>query len=504
METRATTWRAPGRPTLRRGDPAPAAVPETSPEPEGEALLTAVRLALLSVLAFLPVIACRWVFWDDSKNFLANPHFRGLGWTQIAWAWRATLLGVYQPLSWMLLEAEYSAWGLNPRGYHLVSLGLHAANVVALFAVTVAILWRCLPGLAAARPETVHRAAGLAVALFAVHPLRAESVAWVSAQPYLPSSLCGLLAVLAYLKAQEAGRSRRGTTIWLAVTLGLFVVAMLFKTVAISLPLLLLILDVYPLGRLGGSGARSWVGAGVRRVWVEKVPFLVVSLVFVAVAMQVRPRIPADLGSRLASAACAIWFYPAKTLVPLHLRVIYAPCVEASLQRPLYAVCAAGAVAFTAVVVLMWRRWPGLAAAWLSYLVILAPNSGLVRITSSVAADRYSYVASMGLVVLLAGLFCLWAGRRKPDRPRRPAVRLAGAGALAAVVLGLCVLSWFQTATWKAGLMLWTQAVDHGAADSVWPSTTWAIPTARSDCSTRLSTTSRRRPACGPISSCRT
>jgi hypothetical protein len=420
METRATTRRAPGRPTLRRGDPAPAAVPETSPEPEGEALLTAVRLALLSVLAFLPVIACRWVFWDDSKNFLANPHFRGLGWTQIAWAWRATLLGVYQPLSWMLLEAEYSDWGLNPRGYHLVSLGLHAANVVALFAVTVAILWRCLPGLAAARPVTVYRAAGLAVALFAVHPLRAESVAWVSAQPYLPSSLCGLLAVLAYLKAQEAGRSRRGTTAWLAVTLGLFVVAMLFKTVAISLPLLLLILDVYPLGRLGGSGARSWVGAGVRRVWVEKVPFLVVSLVFVAVAMQVRPRIPADLGSRLASAACAVWFYPAKTLVPLHLRVIYAPCVEASLRRPLYAVCAAGAVAFTAVVVLRWRRWPGLAAAWLSYLVILAPNSGLVRITSSVAADRYSYVASMGLVVLLAGLFCLWAGRRKPDRPGDP------------------------------------------------------------------------------------
>src|SRR5579859_7748057 len=119
--------------------------PPTETGTDSPAWLPAVRLGLLTVIAFLPVIGCGWVNWDDDGNFLHNPDFRGLAWANIVWAWKTALLGVYQPLGWMLLEAEYAAWGLNPRGYHIVSLVFHAANTAALYAVTVALLKRALP-----------------------------------------------------------------------------------------------------------------------------------------------------------------------------------------------------------------------------------------------------------------------------------------------------------------------------------------------------------------------
>ncbi|HVC93741.1 MAG TPA: hypothetical protein VND64_08625 [Pirellulales bacterium] len=107
---------------------------------------TAWRVAAVAVLAFLPVIAGKWVNWDDDTNFLNNPNFRGLGWQQIAWAWKTTLLGVYQPLSWTFLEVQYCLWGLDARGYHAVSLGLHAVNAVVLFFLCRMLVRIALPG----------------------------------------------------------------------------------------------------------------------------------------------------------------------------------------------------------------------------------------------------------------------------------------------------------------------------------------------------------------------
>ena len=106
-----------------------------------------VVLAAAVVAAFLPVSDNGFVQLDDDKNFEKNPFFRGLGREQVAWAWTTRLVGVYQPLGWMVLEAQYSAWGLDPRGYHLASLALHALITVALYALTVALIARCRPDL---------------------------------------------------------------------------------------------------------------------------------------------------------------------------------------------------------------------------------------------------------------------------------------------------------------------------------------------------------------------
>ena len=171
----------------------------------------------------------------------------------------------------MLFEAQYVFCQLDPRGYHLTSLLLQVANAVVLYVLTVALLVRCRTDSCLESPWTCSLSAGLATALFAVHPLRVEAVAWASCQPYLPCILFSMLAVLAYLRAFPTDSSPRWG--WLVGSFFLFVAALLFKAVAVSLPAVLLILDVYPLRRFP-DGTGRWFGASARRALLEKVPFV--------------------------------------------------------------------------------------------------------------------------------------------------------------------------------------------------------------------------------------
>ena len=172
-----------------------------------------IALAAVAAAAFVPALNNGFIAFDDDENFIDNAWFRGLGWSQIRWAWTTFLLGVYQPLAWMILELEYLLGGLNPRGYHLASIGMHAAVAVALFVLIVAILRRCgWPAIQDA-PREIHLqlAAALAAALFAVHPLRVEVVAWASCQPYLPCALFSILTILAHLRAHDEPAGAAGS-----------------------------------------------------------------------------------------------------------------------------------------------------------------------------------------------------------------------------------------------------------------------------------------------------
>ena len=246
------------------------------------------------------------------------------------WAWTTFWLGVYQPLAWLLFEVQYVFCQLDPRGYHLTSLLLQVANAVVLYALTVALLVRCRTDSCLESPWTCSLSAGLATALFAVHPLRVEAVAWASCQPYLPCILFSMLSVLAYLRAFRTDSSPRWG--WLAGSFLLFVAAMLFKAVAVSLPAVLLILDVYPLRRFPDETGR-WLGASARRALLEKVPFVMTSLLFMGLAIAAKPdsRFPVqhdDTLEGIARACYAIWFYILKTALPLDLIALYPLPVE--------------------------------------------------------------------------------------------------------------------------------------------------------------------------------
>ncbi len=405
----------------RRAAPASAAAPVTvsqdvdgswgpAPARDWRAWLVAVPLAIVVVVAFIPILNNGFVDWDDGLNFFNNPYYRGLGVAQWKWAWSTFWLGVYQPLAWLLFEAEYAIWGLDPRGYHLVSLLWHVANAVVLYGLTVTLLVRGRADGCLGSPWTCSLAAGLATALFMVHPLRVEVVAWASCQPYLPCALFAMLAVFAYLKASGPESSPRWG--WLVGSLALSVAAMMSKAPAVSLPAVLLILDVYPLRRLGGGPGR-WFGPSVRKVWWEKVPFVLLSLVFMALAIAAKREFHSvisieqhGLSPRIAQACYGTWFYIVKTVVPTDLMAVYPVPRRIDWFAPPFLASILGTVAVSVGLFLMRRRWPGLLAAWLSYLVILAPSSGLIRMSDQLAADRYSYLSMIGGVILAAAGFC--------------------------------------------------------------------------------------------------
>src|SRR3989442_12619979 len=135
--------------------------------------LAPLLIALVTFAAFRPAVQYVFVDWDDQRNFLENPHYRGLGWTQLRWMW-TTPLGHYIPLTWMTLGLDYLLWGMNPVGYHLTSLLLHAANAVVFFFVVRRILTRALPS-PSERGYALAVSAGVASLVFAIHPLRVES-----------------------------------------------------------------------------------------------------------------------------------------------------------------------------------------------------------------------------------------------------------------------------------------------------------------------------------------
>ncbi len=419
----------------------------TPPRPRPwTAPIAVVLLAMLVAVAFLPSLGNGWVDWDDTENYLENARFRGLGPDQLRWALSTYHVGVYQPLSWMICGAEYLAFGMDATGYHLVSLIFHALNAGLLFVLVRALVRRCRPGLAAGSPGAVEAGAFLATALFAVHPLRVEVVAWNSCQQYLPAASFAILAALAYLRAHPAdGPGRPG---WAAASGVLLLLGMLCKAAAIGVAGALVVLDFYPLGRLGGGPGRL-LGPRARGVWAEKVPFLAMAAYFSVQAVLAKtsnqslvPISQYGIAARIAHASFGVFFYPFKTFVPTRLCTnYYLPEGYNWYPWPGWPAIL-GLLAVSAAMVRIRSRRPATVAAWAAYLVLLAPSLGAIRIGSQYAADRYVYFASMPWTALLAGgLAALLA--------RGPAWRWGTIGTALALVAALGALSWGLTETWK-------------------------------------------------------
>src|SRR5438034_7059139 len=364
----------PQLPPRERGEPVPSALPQRR-----VSWLVPVLIALVTFIAFLPTLRNQFVDWDDFKNFLDNPYYRGLAWTQLRWMW-TTHLGHYIPLTWMTFGLDYLLWGMNPLGYHLTNLLLHSANGVVFFFVVCRILARALPGLSE-RGHALAVSAGVAALVFAIHPLRVESVAWATERRDVLSGLFYLLTILMYLWAYEFRARCRGWY-WLAVAV--FVCALLSKSMVVNLPVVLLILDVYPLRRLGG--AIGWWSEPARRVYVEKIPFVLLAGAASAIAVIAQFSVGAALSlaqlsmpGRLAISAYGLSFYLWKMVVPVNLSPLYPLPAEISLSALPFLHSYGVVVAITALAWTLRRRVPGLLAAWLAYVVVLSPVLGIFQ-----------------------------------------------------------------------------------------------------------------------------
>src|SRR5437867_2957474 len=194
----------------RRQGPEPVqTVVKTSSRAQGSMALTSAQecvqwlvpllVAFSTFAAFLPTLHNQFVAWDDGKNFLDNPRYRGLAWSQLSWMWTTLHMGHYIPLTWMTLGLDYLLWGTNPVGYHLTSLLLHTTNGVVFYFLVLRILTVALRS-PSERGHALTVSAGFAALLFAIHPLRVESVAWATERRDVLSGLFYLVTILVYLQ----------------------------------------------------------------------------------------------------------------------------------------------------------------------------------------------------------------------------------------------------------------------------------------------------------------
>jgi tetratricopeptide (TPR) repeat protein len=406
-----------------------------------------VLAALAAFLAFLPALDADFQDMDDAANLVDNPGYRGLGPAQLRWMFTAFLGGHYIPLTWMSFGSDYLLYGMAPWGYHLSNLLLHSANAALFFLLSLHLLKKALPD---ADRAALEFGALFAALHFGVHPLRAESVCWVTERRDV---LCGFFFLCsALLHFRRIDREGRGGG---AASLACFVLALLSKVSALALPVVLLAADACPLGRLpGGRGLRSWEAWGP--LLREKLPYFALSAAaaaaaFIAQSHQQTGLISLEglgLSSRLTQAFYGLTFYVRSTLWPGAL----SPMVE--LHPPLdlfefrFAASAAGAAAVAAWGFLRLRRGkPALAAAILSYFAMIFPVLGFFQNGAQMVADRYSYLACLSWPLLAAG----WLARRR-----------AGAAlglVCAAYLLALGVRANAQARIWRDPNTLWDHAL---------------------------------------------
>ena len=415
----------------------PAETPPPSPARVPVDVLVALSLAAVTLLVFSPALGNGWVDYDDDRNFLTNPHYRGLGPAQLRWMLTGAIMGHWTPVTWLTHGVDYVLWGMNPLGYHLGNLLLHAGNVALVYALALRLLGTALPKEA---PLARRLGAGVTALLFGLHPLRAESVAWITERRDVLAAMFFLLALLAWLRF--AGERRRG---FYLASLGLFALGLLSKSMVVSLPLVLLILDVYPLRRLD---PQAWRAPAARAVLLEKVPYLVLTAIIVAItsavmASTVRVTSLALYGpaARVAMATYSLAFYPWKTLAPLDLMPMYELPVGVSLLQPRFLVPALAIAVVTLVLLGLRRVWPAGLAAWLAYAVMLAPVSGLAHAGPQLVADRFSYLPSLAPALLVGAGMVLATRRAQLGR----VVLLA----LGVWIASMAALTWSQVQAWR-------------------------------------------------------
>jgi protein O-mannosyl-transferase len=428
-------------------------------------LLLGILVAAWVCLVFTPVLGDGFVNWDDHAMFVENPYHRG-GWpARLRGAWTKSVLGEYMPVTWMTYAVDRSLWNLDPAGYHLTSLLLHAATALSVYVLARHLL---RDALGAGEPEeTADLSVGAAVAAlaFGVHPLRVEAVAWVSARGTILGGLLLVLAVLVYVEGAERGRQQgRVGRPWLLGSLLLFAASLLARATGLVLPAILVVLDIYPLRRLGSG--RGWFERASWPVWSEKVAFGVVGALAVPMGFLARGRDSMafwsggyDPGVAVARAIHSGAFYVWKSVGVGTLSPVYAMPKPSAPMLGAVVLSGVTLLALTGLLLAVRRRWPGVLTAWVVYGILLLPLSGIVpfgRLRS--VADRYTYVACMGLAIVAGGAVVLALRAWRQGRLGRTEIALVAIGTLT-VLLGWSVLSWRETAVWRDSVTLWSRAV---------------------------------------------
>jgi protein O-mannosyl-transferase len=444
------------QPTSLAGDGAAA---DSSPAglPPVKLVRVSTFLVLLVLLTWLPVLKNEFIFLDDSDYVFANPHVQsGLTWAGTAWAFTSTVGGNWHPVTWLSHMLDCQWYGLRPWGHHLTNVLWHTANTLLLF-------------LALERMTGARRRSFFVAALFGLHPMHVESVAWVAERKDVLSTFFWMLTLLAYTryaqKQASAGNQTApagaavpilGFRLWTldyALALLCFVLGLMSKPMLVTLPFVLLLLDYWPLQRL--STLNPQPSAFKRLVW-EKAPFFLFALVVCVVTLRfqtsaggMRPLNSFSLLMRAENAPVACVRYLGKLFWPADLPFFY----PHPGHWPMVTVLAAAAL-LLAVSLAAWRtrrHHPYVLTGWCWYVGTLVPVIGLVQVGYQSMANRYSYVPFIGVFISLA-----WTAEAVTRRWR---YRLPILSALAGAVILACIpATRRQIGYWKNSEVLFQYA----------------------------------------------
>lgn len=403
-----------------------------------------LALALLAALPYVQTAGFGFVHLDDGAYVFENPRVQeGLSWSTVRWAFTTGENATWHPLTWLAHALDFELFGLWAGGHHLSNVAMHALSSALLFLVL-----RSLTGGSAAK-ETRSTACSFFVALlFAVHPAHVESVAWISERKDTLSAFFWMLTLAAY-----AGYVHRGGLWRYGLVLLAFACGLMAKPMVVTLPCVLLLLDYWPLGRIG----QEWPPRRLAVLAAEKAPLLALSLGASVVTVITQKQAGAvsgvdglPMGWRIENAVESYFQYLSKTLFP-HDLVAHYPHPLGTTPWPVLAGMGAALFAITAAALLFVRKAPWLVVGWLWFLGVLFPVIGIVQVGTQAMADRYTYLPQIGLGICIA-----WTAAAAFQRWKAP--RWLPAGAMALLALWWGGYAYQQAQTWRDTLTLWLHA----------------------------------------------
>ena len=421
-----------------------------------QTVVVCLLIALITAGVYWPVAKQGFINFDDPDYVSGNPRVQaGLTLGSVQWAFTSFYASNWHPLTWLSHMLDCQIYGLRPGGHHVTSLLLHVVNSLLLFGLLKRLtgaFWR----------------SALVAALFALHPLHVESVAWVSERKDVLSAFFFMLTLWAYARYAEVQSPKSkvqslNSGVWYVAALVLFALGLMSKPMLVTLPFVLLLLDYWPLGRFQLATAKPPLPATAQRVTltriaVEKIPFFALSALSCVLTFLVQracgamiPLAKTPFELRVANALVAYARYLGKTFWPAKLAVFY-PYSHLSVDSWQVMGAALLLLIATVAIVLAARKQPCLLIGWLWFLGTLVPVIGLVQVGKQALADRYTYLPHIGLFILI-----VWGSAAVIARLRRP--RLISVVAAGLAVAGCGIITSRQLSYWRDTKTLFQHAV---------------------------------------------
>jgi tetratricopeptide (TPR) repeat protein len=416
------------------GQQSPQKVPVGAGHRDPRWLAPAVCLVLATITfaVFGQTLTHEFINFDDDSYVYENPVVaQGLTLKGIVWAFTQVHSFNWHPLTWLSHELDCQIYGLHPAGHHLTNVLLHTATVIALFLVLrqmTGAFWR----------------SAFVAAVFAIHPLRVESVAWVAERKDVLSGLFFMLTIGAYVRYAR----RPWSPVRYGLVMLLFALGLMCKPMLVTLPIVLLLLDYWPLQRVKLRKLSGLV--------LEKLPLLALSAASCVATLFAQNKVIQSTASlpmplRFGNALAACMIYLGQMVYPAGLAVLY-PFPQNGLPRWELGLAATLLAGFSAAAIWQRRKQPWLLIGWLWYLVMLLPVAGIIQAGLQAHADRYTYLPQIGIYVAVTWLVAEWGAKRQ-------AGRMAFGCLMTGVVGVLMVCAWKQTAYWKDGETLWAHTL---------------------------------------------